>query len=96
MAIEKILGEEDAVETGASTVRSDDGDSSVIYVEGPLSVLEGLSELSAFVPDGMELVGSRIDPTDSGFGRMSITLATFVELSELSSVALPDVVPETE
>lgn len=73
MAIEKILGEEDAVETGASTVRSDDGDSSVIYVEGPLSVLEGLSELSAFVPDGMELVGSRIDPTDSGFGRMSIT-----------------------
>ena len=73
MAIEKILGEDDAVETGASTVRSDDGDSSVIYVEGPLSVLENISDPSSFVPSGMELVGSRIDPTDNGFGRMSVT-----------------------
>ena len=73
MAIEHIIGETGGVETGASTVRSDDGDSSVVYVEGPLSVLEGISNLSAFVPDGMELVGSRIDPTDPGFGRISIT-----------------------
>ena len=73
MAIEKILGDEDAVETGASTVRSDDGDSSVIYVEGPMSVLEAMTDLSSFVPAGMELVGSRIDPTDPGFGRISVT-----------------------
>lgn len=73
MAIEHILGEDEGVETGASTVRSDDGNSSVVYVEGPLSVLEGISDLSAFVPDGMELVGSRIDPTDPGFGRISVT-----------------------
>ena len=73
MAIEKILGEDDSVETGASTVRSDDGDSSVVYVEGPMSVLEAMTDLSAFVPSGMELVGSRIDPTDPGFGRISVT-----------------------
>lgn len=73
MAIEKILGDEDAVETGASTVRNDNGDSSVVYVEGPMSVLEGITDLSSFVPSGMELVGSRIDPTDNGFGRMSVT-----------------------
>lgn len=73
MAIDHILGSDDAVETGASTVRSDDGDSSVIYVEGPMSVLEAISSPSSFVPSGMELVGSRIDPTDSGFGRMSVT-----------------------
>lgn len=73
MAIEHILGEDKGVETGASTVRNDDGNSSVVYVEGPLSVLEGISDLSAFVPDNMELIGSRIDPTDPGFGRISIT-----------------------
>lgn len=72
MAIEHILGEGEGVETGASTVRSDDGNSSVVYVEGPMSVLEGIGDLSAFVPDNMELVGSRIDPTDPGFGRISL------------------------
>lgn len=73
MAVEHILGEDEGVETGASTVRSDDGNSSVVYVEGQLSVLEGITDLSAFVPDGMELVSSRVDPTDPGFGRISIT-----------------------
>ena len=72
MAIEHILGEDKGVETGVSTVRSDDGNSSVVYVEGPLSLLEGISDLSAFVPDNMELIGSRIDPTDPGFGRISV------------------------
>ena len=73
MAIEHILGDPDAVETGASTVRSDDGNSSVIYVEGPMSALEAISDLSAFVPSGMAFVGSRTDPTDPGFGRITIT-----------------------
>ena len=72
MAIEHILGKGEGVETGASTFRSDDGNSSVVYVEGPMSVLEGISDRSAFVPDNMELVGSRIDPTDPGFGRISL------------------------
>lgn len=76
MAIEHVTGSDDPVETGASTVYGDQP-TKVITVEGPMSLLETVADVSSFVPDGFEYDTHRVVPSGDGFGKIEITCKDF-------------------
>lgn len=76
MAIDHILGSNDPVETGASTTFGDTP-TKLVAVEGPLALLEAVTDVSQFVPSGYEYDTHRIVPTGDGFGKIEITCKDF-------------------
>ena len=76
MAIEHVTGSEDPVETGESTVYGDQP-TKVITVEGPMSLLETVTDVSSFVPEGYEYDTHRVIPSGDGFGKIEITCKDF-------------------
>lgn len=77
MAIQPVAGDTThPVETGSTTAYGDTP-TKVIYVEGPMSLLDAVSDVTDFVPPGFEYDTHRIVPTDPGFGKIEITCKDF-------------------
>ena len=72
MAIVHVTGSTDPVVTGESTIHGDQT-TKVVVVEGPMSLLEEVSDVSSFVPYGFEYVTHRTIQSDGGFGKIEIT-----------------------
>lgn len=77
MAIAHILGETDGVTTGVSKTGGGDKDSSVVTVEGPVSVLETISDFDSFAPTGMTVETHTLEPNGDGFGRLVIRCVNY-------------------
>ena len=77
MAIEHIIGSDDGVTTGISRTGGGDKDSSIVTVEGPVSVLEGITDFDSLVPTGMNVETHTIEPTGDGFGRLVIRCVNY-------------------
>ena len=80
MAVELVTGSPDPVVTGESTVHGDQP-TKVITVEGPMSLLDAVTDVSGFVPDGYEYDTHRVIPTADGFGKIEITCKDFGDSS---------------
>ena len=76
MAVEFVTGSADPIETGASTVYGDTP-TKVITVEGPMSLLENVADVTQFVPSGFEYDTHRVIPTGDGFGKIEISCKDF-------------------
>ena len=77
MAIEHILGDTDVVTTGISRTGGGDKDSAIVTVEGPISVLEKITDFASFAPTGMNVETHTIDPNGDGFGRIIIRCVNY-------------------
>lgn len=80
MAVELVTGSDDPVVTGESTVHGDQP-TKVITVEGPMSLLDAVTDVSGFVPDGYEYDTHRVIPSGDGFGKIEITCKDFGDSS---------------
>ena len=77
MAIQHIIGSEDGVTTGIARTGGGDKDSAVVTVEGPVSVLETITDFDSLAPSGMEVENHTIEPNGDGFGRLVVRCVNY-------------------
>ena len=77
MAILHILGTNDGVTTGVSRTGGGDKDSAIVTVEGPVSVLETITDFASLAPSGMNVETHTIEPNGDGFGRLVIRCVNY-------------------
>ena len=77
MAIEHVTGSTDGVTTGISVTGGGDKDSSVVTVEGPVSVLETITDFDSYAPTGMTVESHTLEPNGDGFGRLVIRCVNY-------------------
>lgn len=77
MAIELVTGSDDAVVTGVSRTGGGNKDSAIVTVEGPVSLLEKITDFDSFAPSGMIVESHTIDPNGDGFGRLVIRCVSY-------------------
>lgn len=77
MAIEHVTGSTDGVTTGISRTGGGDKDSAIVTVEGPVSVLEGITDFAALAPSGMTVESHTIEPNGDGFGKLVIRCVNY-------------------
>ena len=77
MAITHIAGTNDGVTTGVSRTGGGDKDSAIVTVEGPVSVLETITDFASLAPSGMNVETHTIEPNGDGFGRLVIRCVNY-------------------
>lgn len=77
MAIKHILGENKGVTTGISKTGGANKDSSVVTVEGPISVLETITDFNSLAPDGMTVESHTLEPNGDGFGKLIVRCVNY-------------------
>ena len=77
MAIEHILGPTSGVITGISKTGGSNKDSSVVTVEGPVSVLETITDFGSLAPDGMTVEDHTLEPNGDGFGKLIVRCVNY-------------------
>ena len=77
MAIELVAGSSDAVTTGISKTGGSNKDSSIVTVEGPVSVLELITDFDSLAPDGMTVEDHDLKPNGDGFGTLIVRCVNY-------------------
>ena len=77
MAVEFVTGSTDPVKTGVSIKGGGDKDSGIVYVEGPVSLLETISDFDQFAPAGMTVEDHTLETNGDGFGRIVIRCVNY-------------------
>lgn len=77
MAIAHVIGSTTGVTTGISKTGGSDKDSSVVTVEGPVSVLETISDFDSLAPTGMTVENHTLEPNGDGFGRLIVRCVNY-------------------
>ena len=77
MAITHITGTNDGVTTGVSLTGGGDKDSAIVTVEGPVSVLETITDFASLAPSGMNVETHTIKPNGDGFGSLVIRCVSY-------------------
>ena len=72
MAIQHIIGSKTGVTTGISKTGGSNKDSSIVTVEGPVSVLETITDFDSLAPDGMTVESHTLEPNGDGFGKLIV------------------------
>ena len=71
MAIEHVAGSTDPVVTNVSSSETD-RKTTTVTIEGPRDLLESITDLSSYVPSGMNLKDKKITGDGSGFARIEL------------------------
>ena len=77
MAIELVAGSPDAVTTGISKTGGSNKDSSIVTVEGPVSVLETITDFDSLAPAGMTVESHTLEPNGDGFGKLIVRCVNY-------------------
>ena len=72
MAIQHIIGSTKGVTTGISKTGGSNKDSSIVTVEGPVSVLETITDFDSLAPAGMTVESHTLEPNGDGFGKLIV------------------------
>lgn len=72
MAIQHIIGSKTGVTTGISKTGGSNKESSIVTVEGPVSVLETITDFDSLAPAGMTVESHTLETNGDGFGKLIV------------------------
>lgn len=77
MSIRHVTGSTDPVTTGIVRTGGGDKDASTVTVEGPVSLLETITDFSSLAPDGMQVENHTLETNGDGSGRLVIRCVNY-------------------